>query len=460
MFDQLFVKSCSSCISIHPIVTDQFDKVMAGLTAGVQQWLNANQFKAKSGQFCLVPGNGGEVAAVYVGLANSDDTWALGALPKKLPAADYQLQTDLFDQQQLQRVFLAWGLGGYTFDRYKKPTHTLARLCLVDAVDAALLDNLLKSFYLARNLINTPALDLRPQSYAQLIKETLKPLGASISITEGDKLKKQFPGVHAVGQAGEQPPCLVDVTWGKKAHPKLTLVGKGICFDTGGLDLKNASGMLTMKKDMGGSAIALALAQLIMAQQLPIQLRLILPLAENAVSGNSYRPGDILTMRSGKTVEIGNTDAEGRIVLADALALASEDKPATIIDFATLTGAARIAMGPDIPAMFANKDTLAEGLLSSSHKTHETICRLPLYAAYRKFLESPIADLSNVSSTAYGGSITAALFLQEFIDNDIPWAHFDVMAANTRDLPGRPQGGEASALVTVFDWVQNQFLTT
>lgn len=458
MFDQLFARSCSQCITIHPVITEDYSHQLSQLGADVQQWLTLNKFLAKTGEYCLVPATEGQLAAVYVGIGDLEDSWALGVLAKALPEGNYQLDIQQFNEQQCQRMFLAWGLGGYTFDRYKKSEGTLARLCLCDPIDANKLEHMLQSFYLARDLINTPALDLRPQSYAALIKETVEALGASYKVTMGEALVKEFPGVYAVGQAGEQAPCLVDVNWGKQSDPKLTLVGKGVCFDSGGLDIKSASGMLQMKKDMGGSAIALAMARLIMAQQLPIRLRLILPLVENAVSGNSYRPGDILTMRAGKTVEIGNTDAEGRIVLADALALASESKPDYIIDFATLTGAARIAMGPDIPALFSNNDKFAADLQSSSATAHEVISRLPLYKPYRQFLDSPLADLNNVSSTVYGGSITAALFLQEFIDNDIPWAHFDVMAANTRDLPGRPKGGEASALVTVFDWIEHKFL--
>lgn len=460
MFSQLYTDNCKKCITIYPVITDELATQLEQLDATVRQWLVLNKFEAKSGQFCAVPTADGKLAAVYIGMSGEDDSWALGNLSKSLPEGDYQLEASRFTEQQCQRMFLAWGLGGYKFTRYKKPQHTLARLCLCDLIDAKKLEHMLESFYIARDLINTPALDLRPQSYAALIKETVEAVGATVKITSGDALVKEFPGVHAVGQAGEQPPCLVDVNWGKDSDPKLTLVGKGVCFDSGGLDIKPASGMLQMKKDMGGSAIALALARLIMAQQLPLRLRLILPLAENAISGNSYRPGDILTMRTGKTVEIGNTDAEGRIILADALALASEDKPDYLIDFATLTGAARIAMGPDIPALFSNNDKLAAELQESSTRAREVISRLPLYQPYLEFMESPIADLNNAASISYGGSITAALFLQEFIDKTIPWAHFDVMGANTRDLPGRPKGGEASALATVYDWIEHSLLAS
>ena len=246
----------------------------------------------------------------------------------------------------------------------------------------------------------------------------------------------------------------MDMTWGDKKHPKITLVGKGVCFDSGGLDIKDAGGMRFMKKDMGGSAIMLGLAQLIMQQQLPVCLRVILPLVENAIAGNSYRPGDIITMRSGKTVEIGNTDAEGRLILADALTYACEQKPDYLIDVATLTGAARIAVGPDICAYFSNNDALAHTLNDASSRSGEALCRLPLYAPYRSFLESKIADLNNTASTPLGGAITAALFLQEFVGKNVPWAHFDVNAWNTRALPGRPEGGEAMGLLTLYEWIE------
>lgn len=454
MFDQIFTSSSDNAVHLIPVLTNSFNDALSSLPATTQAWLTASKFKAKSGQHIVVPNAAGRVEAVYVGMESWDDFWAFGSLAKSLPEGVYAIEADGLDHDQLARIHYAWGAGAYIFDRYKESEITIAQLSLHDKVNATRLECILKSVYLARDLINTPAQDLRPTSYAEFIKETIKPFKASCKVIDGKALIKEFPGVYAVGKAGEQPPCLVDMTWGDAAHPKLTLVGKGICFDSGGLDIKNAAGMRDMKKDMGGSAIALATAHMIMASNLPLRLRLILPLAENAISGNSMRPGDILTMRNGKTVEVGNTDAEGRLVLADALALACEDKPDYLIDFATLTGAARIAMGPDVPAFFSNNEALAEAMLMGSRQSKETITRLPLYKPYLEFMKSPIADLSNVSSTHYGGAITAALFLQEFVDASVPWVHFDVMAANTRDLPGRPLGGEASAFPTVYRWIE------
>ena len=384
-----------------------------------------------------------------------DDAWAVGDLPKALPAGQYHVDTPLFSQQQLESICYSWGLGGYTFDRYKVAQHTVAQLCVPEGVDRQKLDNRVACVYLARDLINTPAEDLRPISYTAIIKGIAKQHGAKCKVFEGKALLKEFPLVHAVGRAGEQPPCLVALNWGNDKHPAVTLVGKGVCFDSGGLDIKPSVGMHLMKKDMGGSATVLALAQLIMMQQLPVRLHVILPLVENAVAGNAMRPGDIFTSRAGKTVEIGNTDAEGRLILADALTYASEMKPDYIIDMATLTGAATIALGPNIPVYFANDSILSDQIMNSAMQSAETICRLPLYQPYRQFLDSTIADLNNMSSEKGGGAIAAALFLQEFVAAGIPWVHFDTQAWNKQALPGRPKGGEAMAFSTLYRWVES-----
>lgn len=448
-------QTATQTLSLVPIVHKHFKSTSERFSSEQQNWVKVNRFKASSGTFCLLPSIQGNVQKVLVGLEDEDDFWAFGALARSLPEGVYVIDAKDFSPEQLTRFCLAWGLGAYQFDRYKSQTRRPAQLLVPKQIDFVRLTHLIESFSLARDLINTPAEDLRPSSYAEIVKGIAKTCGAKCEIVSGKKLEKEFPAVYAVGRAGEQQPCLVDLHWGDAAHPKLTLVGKGVCFDSGGLDIKPAAGMREMKKDMGGSAIMLAFAQFIMQQKLPICLRLILPLAENAIAGNSTRPGDVITMRSGKTVEIGNTDAEGRLILADALTLACEDAPDYLIDIATLTGAARVAAGPDIPVMIAADESLAQQLMEASAQVFDCLCRLPLYQPYKKFLKSKIADLCNISSVPYGGAITAALFLQEFVLDGIAWVHFDVNAWNTRHLPGRPQGGEASGLLALVQWVEN-----
>lgn len=456
-FDKVFAAVGADGTPVYPVIELEFDSKLELLTQSQQQWVRINQFKAKSGTYCLLPNAAGEVEAVLVGMGNEHDFWSFG-VATKLPAGDYQLDWSLMSQpRDVALLYIAWGLGSYRFTRYKDNNRPQPRLALTDGIDSDHLSVICSSVAWARDLINTPAHDLRPISYEMEIKDKLKSLANSIKVIDGEKLLEEFPLVEAVGRAGEQAPRLVDIYWGNKNHAKLTLVGKGVCFDSGGLGIKTGSGMRQMKKDMGGSALVLSLAYAIMRLKLPVQLRVIVPLVENAIAGNSMRPGDVIRSRSGKTVEIGHTDAEGRLILADALALACEDNPDYLIDFATLTGAARVAMGPDIPAYFASDDNFANNLERGAESPLEVICRLPLHKPYRKFLESKIADIENISSTSYGGAITAALFLQEFVSADIPWVHFDVNADNTRELPGRPQGGEAHGFFTVINWVLNTF---
>ena len=441
-------------IEIVPIIKSHLADAMAGFTKPAQEWLTLNQFKAESGSYCLIPADTGGISTVCLGLEHKDDYGAFGIISKSLPKGLYRIQDGVFSTEQLEKIGLQWRLGHYQFTRYRAAPKKEAELYLPETVNHKRMQDTVAAITLTRDLINTPAEDLRPSVYAALAVEIAKKHQAECRVVNDEAVKKEFPAVYVVGRAGEQAPCLVDMTWGDKKHPKITLVGKGVCFDSGGLDIKDAGGMRFMKKDMGGSAIMLGLAQLIMQQQLPVCLRVILPLVENAIAGNSYRPGDIITMRSGKTVEIGNTDAEGRLILADALTYACEQKPDYLIDVATLTGAARIAVGPDICAYFSNNDALAHTLNDASSRSGEALCRLPLYAPYRSFLESKIADLNNTASTPLGGAITAALFLQEFVGKNVPWAHFDVNAWNTRALPGRPEGGEAMGLLTLYEWIE------
>ncbi|MFP6685902.1 MAG: leucyl aminopeptidase family protein, partial [Polyangiaceae bacterium] len=349
---------------------------------------------------------------------------------------------------------LGWALGSYVFDRYKKSKKTFARLLWPDGVDQARVTATRDATFLVRDLINTPAEDMGPAELAEAAQEMAAEHGGEVKIIVGDKLLEQnYPAIHAVGRAASRAPRLVDLRWGSEG-PEITLVGKGIVFDSGGLDLKPASSMKTMKKDMGGAAHVLGVAKMVMAMGLPIRLRVLIPAAENAVSGNAFRPLDVLSTRKGLTVEVGNTDAEGRLVLADALTEAGDVD--LLIDFATLTGAARVALGTDLPALFSNSDAIADSLLASGKRALDELWRMPLYAPYRRLLDSSVADMNNVADGKYGGAITAALFLKEFVSKKTDWVHIDVMAYNLRSRPGRPSGGEAMGMRAVYGLIEDQ----
>jgi leucyl aminopeptidase len=421
-------------------------------------WVEHNQFVFKPGEFLQIPNNHGKLQSVLLCISGDDDFWAVGALAPSLPQGVYEIHCDSMSLMQLQHACLAWGLGHYQFTHYKEGKPNMPILKLPDGVDHDWLEHCLTSVYLVRDLINMPANDLGPTELAEQIKAVAKAHDAKTSIIVGEKLlKENYPAIHAVGKASTNPPQLVDLRWGDSSHPKITLVGKGVCFDSGGLDLKSASGMREMKKDMGGSAHALGLAQLIMAQKLPVNLRVLIPTVENSVAGNSYRPGDVIQTRAGLTVEIGNTDAEGRLILCDAIAEATAEKPDCLIDFATLTGAARVALGTDLPAFFSNDEAIAASLQQCATSVGDPIWRMPLYEPYDTLLKSDIADLNNISSSPYGGAITAALYLQRFVANETSWVHFDIMASNSRNLPGRPKGGEAMGLRACYEFIKRTY---
>lgn len=446
----LFTLEKKSVIPIYVVSETTLDDWKKNQSTCVQHWLSVTQFKAKSGHYCLIPSEHGQIQAVLLGLHHADDFWALGALPLHLPEGNYQIQ----EFNHLQLAALAWGLGAYQFSKYKTQEMAKAKLLLPNSVDEKLLQDWLKAIYLARDLINTPAEEMGPAEIESAVKAVAKEFSASMHVVTGDKLlKENYPSVHAVGRASPREPRVIDLRWGKNHATKVTLVGKGVCFDTGGLDLKNASSMLLMKKDMAGSAMMLALSRMIMSQNLPIQLRLLIGAVDNAVSGNSYRPGDIFKTRSGKTIEIKNTDAEGRVVLCDLLTEACHDQPTLIIDFATLTGAARIALGEDIPAFYTNDDLIAEKLSQSAKKLGDPIWRMPLAPHYREKLKSDIADIATCSDSPWGGSITAALFLKDFMDEKISWVHVDTPAWHFKTKPGRPVGGDVFAIRTIFDYL-------
>lgn len=449
-------------ISIYPVVTAQLEKWILEQTKHTQQWVELSQFIGDSGTFCLIPNHDGNLQSVLLGLNSADDFWAFGALPAKLPEGIYRIEDNgvLKTEDHRHLAALGWGLGFYQFTQYKKPLPRLAKLMLSQSVDTEWLSECLSAIDLSRDLINTPAEDMGPEQLEKAVKTVAKKFSAKVSVITGDALiKENYPAIHAVGRASHRAPRVIDLRWGKnKNAPKITLIGKGVCFDSGGLDLKSAAGMLLMKKDMAGSAMALGLAHMVMSKKLPVQLRLLIGAVDNAVSEKSYRPGDVVATRSGKTVEITNTDAEGRMVLCDLLFEACTENPDVVIDFATLTGAARVALGEDLPAMYAQPQALADDLLKAARAVNDPIWQMPLVPSYREKLKSDIADMVNAVESPYGGSITAALFLQSFVSDSTSWVHFDTPAWNFKLKPGRPVGAEVFAVRAVLEYLESLLL--
>jgi leucyl aminopeptidase len=417
-------------------------------------WLEASGFAGKPGDLALLPARGAAdpVGAVFVHQddGSPEDFWRLASLPLRLPDAEWKLAAGPRDAARATRVAIAWGIGGYQFTRYRKPARAAARLTIPAGADRAAVLRTIEANGFVRDLINTPAQDMGPGELAAAAVAMAEELGMTHRVVTGaDLLAEGHRLIHAVGRAASRPPRLIDLAWGDPAHPRVTLVGKGVCFDSGGLDLKPADGMKLMKKDMGGAAHVLGLARMVVRAGLKLRLRVLVAAVENAVSGDAFRPLDVIVSRQGRTVEIGNTDAEGRLILADALDLASADTPALIVDMATLTGAARVALGPDLPATYCNDDALAADLARHAAAEADPVWRLPLWKPYRALLDSKVADINNIGG-AMGGSITAALFMQEFVGKDIPWLHFDVYAWNASARPGRPEGAEVQALRALF----------
>ncbi len=446
-------------LAIHLVTEQDLPALLAAESAFVRNWLENNRFAGRPGEYCVVPNEQGHPGQVVVGYRPEECMlWALADLPGCLPAGDYKLAGD-YSEQVLSEVAIGWGLGHYRFEQFHKSSHAPEPCLLLPAeVDQARVDAVVDSFTLVRNLINTPANHMMPQDLEALMYRMAEMHDAEFLAISGEALlTENFPAIHAVGRASAHAPRLLELNWGDEEDPLVTLVGKGVCFDTGGLDIKPSAGMRLMKKDMGGAAHVLGLANLIMQLELPISLQVLIPAVDNAISGDAYRPGDVLNTRLAKTVEIHNTDAEGRLVLADALTYAAEFDPDVIIDFATLTGAARVAMGTEIPAFFCNDESLTQQLHEASVASNELIWNLPLHAPYLEKLTSKVADIQNCGD-AYGGAITAALFLNEFVPSHIPWAHFDVMAWNLRARPGRPVGGEAMGLLAVMEYIEAQFV--
>jgi leucyl aminopeptidase len=442
---------------IWPVAQADYDDWLAAHPGADADWLGRIEFKPEAGKFALLPGADGELAGVILGLGETPDMWAYGGLSTALPTGRYRIDGSL-DGAAATGAGIAWALGSYRFGRYRDAGEARASLCLPDGADGAAVGRVVKGTFLARDLINTPASDLGPEELAEAALALAGEAGGQGEVIVGDDLlARNYPAIHAVGRASDRAPRLVDFSWGEADAPKLTLVGKGVCFDSGGLDLKPASGMLKMKKDMGGAAAVLGLASMVMAAALPVRLRVLIPAVENAVSGTAYRPGDILDTRKGLTVEVGNTDAEGRIVLCDALAEAAGESPALIVDLATLTGAARVALGPDLPAYFTDGDSLSHALLRCARAEADPLWRLPLYDPYAERLKSKVADLNNVSDGPFAGAVTAALFLKAFVPEPENWLHIDTYGWNDKDRPGRPAGGEALAIRALYAMIAERF---
>lgn len=434
---------------LHAVRPDAFDAFVAMLAPAQRAWLTASGFRAAAGELALLPGRGG-IAAAVLGLGGDGGPWAFGGLSSALPeGTDWRLEPGNHDPGA---AVLGWGLGAYAFSRYKAPKRRPARLVLPAGTEEALA--MVDAIGLARDLINTPAADLGPAELATAATDLAARHGATCGIVEGEALQRDFPTVAAVGCGSPRAPRVAILRWdGAKDGPLIALCGKGVCFDTGGLDLKPSSAMLRMKKDMGGAAVVLGLAELVMRRKLPVRLLVMVGAVENAVSGTAMRPMDVIRTRKGLTVEVGNTDAEGRLVLCDLLDYAAGQSPDLILDCATLTGAARVALGPDLPALFANDDVLAEGLLAAGRAAHDPLWRLPLHDGYDPWLDSRVADLSNVSVRPMAGAVTAALFLRRFVPAGTPWAHLDLYAWNDASRPGRPEGGEATALRALYRYL-------
>ncbi|WP_345819438.1 leucyl aminopeptidase family protein [Methylobacterium fujisawaense] len=444
-------------VPVSLVTTGSWAKVEAGLEPTQRSFARAIGFKPKAGGLALLPGPDGSLARVLFGLGDPEaathDRLLVGKLPGLLPEGVFRLD----DAPEPAEAALAWLMGSYRFGRYRSGGGSQARLVAPAGIDAAEVERIAAAVAMGRDLVNTPANDLGPAEIEAAARTLGARHGASVTVTQGEALATEYPLIHAVGAASPRAPRLIDLTWGPADAPRVTLVGKGVAFDTGGLDIKPSAAMLLMKKDMGGAAAALAAADMVMGARLHLRLRLLIPAVENAVSGNAFRPGDVLPSRAGLSVEIGNTDAEGRLILADALALADADSPDLILDFSTLTGAARVALGPDLPAFFTEDDALAEAVAQAGRAAIDPVWRMPLHAPYASLLDSKVADLNNVSGGPFAGAITAALFLRRFAPNTKAHGHFDLYGWNPSTKPGRPEGGEVQTARLTYTLLKTRY---
>ncbi len=443
---------------IHLLGRQQFEDWQVQAPDRTVRWIEDNGYTAVAGTSLLVPGDDGQLDMVVAGIAEGGaGVRELAALARQLPAGTYRLENPQSLDPDL--CSFGWAAGQYRFDLYRQCAGREPRVLVwPEGTDRGKVISAAEADKLVRDLVNTPASDMGPNDLEAAAKDLASEFGAVCSVTAGDDLlADNFPSIHAVGRASSKTPRLIDLRWGDAAHPRVTLVGKGVCFDSGGLNIKPAAGMRWMKKDMGGAAHVMGLARMIMAAGVRVALRVLVPAVENSISGNAYRPGDVLPTRKGITVEIGNTDAEGRIVLSDALALADEESPDLIVNMATLTGAARIALGPELPAMYTDDDEIAARLQALSDSEQDPLWRMPLWAPYDRDMTSNVADVNHIASNSLGGSIHAALFLRRFVENAAAFVHLDIYAWNPKKRPGRPEGAETQAIRSLFGLIRERY---
>lgn len=444
-------------IPIIPVTPDAWAGIERSLDKPSRTWLKASGFAGQAGRHALLPDKSGNLHKVFYGTAmivKPGEAFDFAKLVRLLPEAAYRIEGKLPD---LRGAVMGWLLETYRFERYRKPSAPSPRLVCPAELDHAALLRAAEAHFMVRDLVNTPSADMGPDELEKAARQVAARHRAKLRIVAGDRLRRNFPMIHAVGQASPRRPRLIDFTWGPARAPKVTLVGKGVCFDTGGLDIKAASGMLTMKKDMGGAANVLGLARMIMEARLKLRLRVLIPAVENSIAGNAFRPGDVLTSRKGIRVEIGNTDAEGRLILGDALALADEESPDLLIDMATLTGAARVALGPDLPPFYTDDDGFAADLARHALAVNDPVWRMPFWTPYYALIDSSVAELNNAGESGFAGSVTAALFLKRFVERAKSYAHFDIFAWAPAAKPGRPRGGEAQAIHALYGLIAERY---
>jgi leucyl aminopeptidase len=453
--DLIIKSSTKQPITIELVAAAEWGNFKKTLPKRQQTWAGTQGFEAAPLSVLCLVGDDGSVSTVLVGAPRKeDDPFALGAIASKLPSGTYKFSSP---PDHAQLVALGWCLELYKYDPHRPTNVKAVKLVCPKTVDHAAIVALANASYGVRDRVNAPANIFGPDELEIAARTIARRFKAKFSVIRGATLKKQFPLIHVVGEASSRAPRLIDFTWGNPKHPKVTLVGKGVCFDTGGLDIKPSSGMLLMKKDMGGASNVLGLAELIMGAKLNLRLRVLIPAVENSIAGNAFRPGDVFKTRKGLTVEIGNTDAEGRLILCDALALADEESPELLVDMATLTGAARVALGPDLPPFFTDDDGFAAGLAKHAARTNDPLWRLPLWRPYMAMIETPLADLNNAGQGGFAGSITAALYLRRFVDKAKTYVHFDIFAWVPTAKPGRPKGGEQQGMRALFSYLQERF---